>query len=121
MTITGKHIRLLGTVILLAGLLSAVIVYFTAPPPPDEHPGILGLDIRTKRDRLQLERIGGSNYVLMKDFDDWFASLWHGRRLGATLGVLSLLGFLACRGLARLEDDLAANPEPEYPAKKENP
>jgi hypothetical protein len=120
MTLTGKHIRLIGMVILLAGLLSAVIVYFAAPPPPEEHPGILGVDIRTKRDRLQLERMGGSNYVLMQDFDAWFASLWHGRRLGCTLGVLSVLGFLICRVLARVEDDYAANPEPEYPAKKEN-
>ena len=115
MALTGKHIRLIGTVILLGGLLSAVIVYFTAPS--HHRAPILGVDIRTNRDRLQLQRMGGSNYVLMKDFDEWFGSLWHGRRLAFTLGVLSLLGFLLCRGLARVEDDYAANPDPEYPAK----
>lgn len=118
MTITGKHLRLLGLVILFGGLLSAAIVYFAAPP--DENTGILGVDIRTNRDRLQLQRMGGSSYVFFKDLDDWFGSLWRGRRLGCTLGVLSLLGFLVCRGLARVQDDIAASPEPEFLAKKES-
>lgn len=118
MTLTGKHIRLMGAVLLLGGLLSALIVYFTAPV--DESAGLLGVDIRTNRDRLQLQRMGGSSYVFFKDLDDGFASLWHGRRLGCTLGVLSLLGFLICRGLARVHDDEAASQQQERDAKPEN-
>jgi hypothetical protein len=102
---TPKHIRILGIIILLAGLVAAPAIYFTAPP--ERKLGILGLDIRTNRERNQLERIGGSNYVLLKDFDDWFATLWHGRRLGGTVAVLSVLGFLLCRGLAYAEEGLA--------------
>jgi hypothetical protein len=81
------------------------VVYFTARL--DETAGILGIDIRTNRDRLQLERMGGKSYVMLKDFDGWFASFLYGRRLGCTLGVLSALGFLLFRALACVEDDMA--------------
>jgi hypothetical protein len=103
--LTARRIRRLGAVILLAGLVAAPTIYFTSPP--EEKLGILGIDIRTKRERNQLERMGGSNYVLLKDFDDWFGSLWHGRKLGGTVAVLSVLGFLLCRGLAYVEEDFA--------------
>lgn len=102
-----KLIRRTGVVLLCGGLIAAVIIYATAPP--DVKAGILGVDIRTNRDRMQLERMGGKSYVMLKDLDDWFASLWHGRRLGITVGVLSAFGFLLCRGLARVEEDLAVD------------
>jgi hypothetical protein len=100
---TAKHIRTVGVILLLAGCVAAPTIYFTTPP--DESPGILGIDIRTNRDRNQLERMGGKTYVLFKDFDEWFASLWHGRRLAGTVGVLCASGFLISRGLARVHED----------------
>jgi hypothetical protein len=107
---TAKRIRAVGAGVLWAGLLAAVIIFATARR--EEGAGVVGVDVPTKRDRLQLERMGGQSYVLFKDLDDWFASLWHGRRLGATVGVLSVLGFLVCRGLARVhEDETAAENE----------
>jgi hypothetical protein len=105
MTKSGKQLRLAGKIILLLGVLAAAVIYVRAKP--EENAGILGIDIRTNRDRLQLERMGGKNYVMLKDMDDWFVSLWHGRRLGCTIGVLSVLGFVVCRALAFVEDDIA--------------
>ena len=100
---TARHIRIAGVIILFAGLAAAGTIYFTAEP--DEKLGILGIDIRTNRQRGQLERMGGKGYVMLSDFDEWFGSLWHGRRLGGTVGVLSILGFLLSRGLARVHQD----------------
>jgi hypothetical protein len=39
----------------------------------------------------QLERIGGKLAVLYQDVSDAFSSLWHGSRLGITIGVISCL------------------------------
>ena len=100
---SAKRLRIAGTVVLFAGLIAAASIYLAARP--DERTAILGVDIRTNKDRMQLERMGGKSYVLMKDFDEWFTTLWHGRRLGCTIGVLSILGFLVCRGLAFAEED----------------
>lgn len=105
MTRAAKQFRIFGLTLLVVGLLAGVIIYVTARP--DVSPGILGVDIRTNRDRMQLERMGGKGYVMFKDIDDWFAGLWRGPRLGCTIGVLSVLGFLLCRGLAYVEDDIA--------------
>ena len=38
----------------------------------------------------ELRRFGGKAAVLFDDFQRWFASLWHGRRLGLTLACLSV-------------------------------
>ena len=83
---------------LVVGLLAAVIIFCTARPP--EELGILGDDVPTKRESLRLEKIGGRSYILFNDINEWFASLWHGRRLAYTVGVLSIAGFLSCRWLA---------------------
>jgi hypothetical protein len=101
--VTARHIRIAGVIVLFAGLGAAATIYFTAQS--DEKLGILGIDIRTNRQRGQMERMGGKGYVMLSDFDEWFAGLWHGRRLGSTVGVLSLLGFLLSRGLARVHED----------------
>lgn len=39
----------------------------------------------------QLEYAGGKANVLFDELGRWFASLWQGKRLGLTLGALSLL------------------------------
>jgi hypothetical protein len=100
---TPRQIRTAGLVLLITGVVAGATIYFRTPA--DDSPAILGIDIRTNRQRNQLERMGGTSYVLMSDFSDWFDSLWRGRRLGGTIGVLSVIGFLACRGLARVHED----------------
>ena len=99
---TAKHIRTSGKIALFAGLLTAGTIYVTAGS--DERAKIIGIDTPTKRDRLQLERMGGKNYVVFKELDDWFFSLWHGRRLGYTIGVMSIMAFLLCRGIAYVHE-----------------
>ena len=39
----------------------------------------------------QLERLGGKSAVFYQELSDGFSSLWHGSRLGITIGVLSCL------------------------------
>jgi hypothetical protein len=103
----AKRLRTLGTILLVVGLLAAAIVF--SRTRPDEELGILGVDVLTKRDMLQLERMGGKSYILFNDFNEWFASLWHGRRLAYTIGVLSIGGFLGCRWFADLLDHAPAS------------
>ncbi|MFZ0918042.1 MAG: hypothetical protein WAN04_14210 [Candidatus Udaeobacter sp.] len=103
----AKRVRTLGTVLLVVGLLAAAIVFSRALP--DEELGIPGVDVLTKRDMLQLEKMGGKSYILFNDFNEWFASLWHGRRLAYTIGVLSVGGFLGCRWFADLLDHAPAS------------
>jgi len=101
--IAAQRLRTAGSVLLATGLLAALIIYGLARPIED--PGILGVDVPTKRDNLQLERMGGKSYVLFNDLDQWFASLWHGRRLAYSVGIIAIAGFLGCRWFAdRLAD-----------------
>jgi hypothetical protein len=39
----------------------------------------------------QLERLGGKSAVFYQELSDGFSSLWHGSRLGITIGVISCL------------------------------
>src|ERR1700747_2817507 len=98
--IAAKVVRMSGTILIVAGLMAAVIIFCTARP--DEQLGIPGVDELTKRESLQLEKMGGKSYILFNDLNEWFASLWRGRRVAYTIGVLSIAGFVSCRWLADL-------------------
>jgi hypothetical protein len=95
----AKRVRMIGTVFLVAGLVAAIILFCGARP--DDLP-TLGIDQYTKRDMLQLEKMGGKSYILFSGLNEWFVSLWHGRRLACTVGILSIVGFLGCRWFADL-------------------
>src|ERR1700746_1881511 len=95
--IAAKCVRMSGVVLLVGGLAAAVIVFYLAQP--EEKLGILGVDVPTKRENLQLERMGGKSYILFNDINEWFSGLWHGRRLAYTIGVLSIAGFVSAVGL----------------------
>ena len=110
--LAAKRIRTSGVILLVAGLLVAVIIFCTARL--DEPLGILGVDVPTKRQSLELERMGGKSYILFNDLNEWFASLWHGRRLGYTIGVLSIAGFLGCRWFADLLEHAPASGDQEH-------
>lgn len=91
----ANRVRTSGVILLMAGLLAAAYVFSRARP--DEQLGMLGVDIATNRQTFQLERMGGKSYLLFNDLNARFRSLWHGRRLAYTLGVLSFAGFPGCR------------------------
>lgn len=111
----AKRVRISGMVLLAAGLLAAVVIFSRACP--EERLGILGLDVQTNRQSFELERMGGKSYLLLNDLKQGFASLWHGRRLAYTIGVLSVAGFLSCRWLADLLEHAPAT-GPEESGKK---
>lgn len=89
--------------ILIVGLSVSVIVLVLAPAEIDESDAGFYMSSvnNSKKYRGDLERIGGKAAVAAAEFNDWFASLWHGRRLAGTLAALSvgasLLCFLASR------------------------
>ena len=97
--ISANRIRIAGAVVLVVGLLAAAVIYHKTQPNGES--GIPGVDVRTKRDNLQLEKMGES-YILLTDINDWFAGLWRGRRLTYTFGVLAITGFLGCYWFADL-------------------
>jgi hypothetical protein len=53
----------------------------------------------------QILRTGGQGTLMLVRLDQWLASLWHGRRLAATLAVGALVLALTCRWVAGLVDE----------------
>jgi hypothetical protein len=92
-----RVLRFMGMIILAVGLGSAVCIYWNASDADD------ATDSLTKRDVYQLEKLGGKELVLSSQLQEWFSSLWHGRRLALTVACASLaasaLSFLAARKL----------------------
>jgi hypothetical protein len=81
--------RFIALAILLAGLGSALMIYLTATPAPANP---LGYEPEDSKPYLrQMEVYGGKANVLASEFRLWFESLWHGRRLAATVVFLTLV------------------------------
>lgn len=95
---TAQVYRRIGSAILALALTASVAIFAFAPA--EESPGILGLDVATKSQRLQMERMGGKTFLLFDQLTDWFGSLWHGRRLAFTIGLLGVGAFVWSRRLA---------------------
>ena len=110
-----KRLRWMGTGILIAGLLAAVIINQRTAPDDGAadlvRSGTL-LSGNAKRSENEMKSIGGQANVMAAEFREWFGSLWHGRRLARTLAVLSLGGSLTCFLLAQL---LNYPPGPDSP------
>ena len=45
---------------------------------------------QSKRYQRELERYGGKANVIFDELDRWLASLWQGKKLGITLGWISV-------------------------------
>lgn len=92
-----RVLRFMGIIILAVGLGSAACIYWNASDADD------ATDSLTKRDVYQLEKLGGKELVLSIQLQEWFSSLWHGRRLALTVACASItasaLSFLAARKL----------------------
>ena len=84
-------------IILVVGLGSAACIHWNASDADE------ATDSLTKRDLYQLEKLGGKELVLSTQLQEWFSSLWHGRRLAVTVTCASItasaLSFLAARKL----------------------
>jgi hypothetical protein len=106
------HLRLylIGAVILVAGLLVGLSIYATAD---DNIDGAISYEIidgklyptmpdDTKQYVGALEHVGGKTAVLAADLDNWFSSLWHGKKLGKTIALLSAGIAFGCFVFARL-------------------
>jgi hypothetical protein len=75
---------------LAAGLTAAVAIYLTAAEP-ETNPLVDQIE-NSKIYRRSLELYGGKANLLAEDFSNWFSSLWHGKTLGITVAVLSVVG-----------------------------
>ncbi len=98
--IAGRRTRLniLGAVILLTGLGSAILIYRTAE---NESREVLGYEQGngttypvgpedSKKYFRDLELYGGKANVLADEFRRWFLGLWQGRSLAFTVGSIAV-------------------------------
>jgi len=77
-----------GAAILLVGFVTAAIVYVFAGDDSDADAAAEVANARMYQHNLEV--IGGKFAVYLDEFNRWFASLWHGRALAYTLGVLAI-------------------------------
>ena len=54
----------------------------------------------TKKYLHDLEEFGGKANVLAVEFQEWFASLWHGKRLAFTVAAMTVMAAGAFRFFA---------------------
>ncbi|HEY8067889.1 MAG TPA: hypothetical protein VIF38_03275 [Burkholderiales bacterium] len=88
--------------ILAAGLLAGFLIYQAAEDEPEAGVTYIVVDgtaypvapSSSKRYLRSLEQFGGKGSVLFDEFGRWFEGLWHGKKLGITVGCLSALASL---------------------------
>jgi hypothetical protein len=91
-------LNLIGIIILLAGLVSAGLIYRTAENDSRE---VLGYEKGSesvyplkpedsKKYLRDLELYGGKANVLADEFRRWFVGLWRGKSLAFTVGFITL-------------------------------
>ena len=93
-----------GVAILVAGLVSAALIYAFATDDPDAEAAAEIASSRAYQHNLEL--MGGKFALLSTEFDDWFASLWHGRPLAYTVAVLSVAVAGVCFWVSHLSAPL---------------
>jgi hypothetical protein len=93
------YLNLIGAVILLGGLGSAILIYLTAENGSNN---ILGYvegngspypvtPEDSKKYLRDLELYGGKANVLADEFRRWFVGLWHGKSLAFTVACITIL------------------------------
>src|SRR5215472_5253342 len=93
-------VRLWGFAVLVLGLVAATLVYVFAA---DDQDAEAAREIAEGRMyQHDLEVMGGKMMVYLAQFNDWFASLWHGTSLAATVAVLSVAIALGLFWIAHL-------------------
>lgn len=107
-----------GYAVLICGSVAALLVYRAVPDHDPNDPLVAGIHA-TKADEYRLELYGGKSNVLGTEIQEWFFSLWHGRRLASTLAVITFIVAVVCFFLAyALPDFPPAHAEPEAEAKR---
>lgn len=104
------RLRLAGALILLVGLASAALVYRSAVTDYDS--AVVKVLNNTKKNEYDMEVIGGKANILASELREWFAGLWHGRRLAHTLTLFSVGGSLACFFVAHRLNYLPVKEDP---------
>ena len=89
-----------GWAVLLVGFASAAFIYVFAA---DDGEADAVREITSGRMyQHNIELMGGKFAILSEEFNQWFASLWHGRTLAYTVAVLAIACALICFWVARL-------------------
>lgn len=98
--ITNPHIylNLIGFIILLVGLGSAILIYSTSGNDSNGALGYVIIDGQaypispedSKMYRHDLELFGGKAVVLADQFSRWFAGLWHGKSLAFIVAFITI-------------------------------
>lgn len=94
-------LRVASALVLALGLGFAAVIWATAD---EAAPGAMDEILLSKQYTREIQRFGGRQAVLFDEFNRWFASLWHGRRLGMTVAFLSALGAGALYFVSRRVD-----------------
>ncbi len=92
-------LNLIGVIILLGGLSSAILIYRSAE---NDSTSILGYEegsgsvypVRpedSKKYLRDMELYGGKANVLVDEFKRWFEGLWHGKSFAFIVGCVSIL------------------------------
>lgn len=95
--------------ILVAGLVTAALVYAFASENADAEAAAEIASGRAYQHNLEL--MGGKFALLSTEFDEWFASLWHGRPLAYTIAVLSVAVAGVCFWVAHASAPLPGEPD----------
>jgi hypothetical protein len=93
-----ESLILIGAIIMLVGLSSAILIYQLAE---DDSDSVLGYEIidgsaypirpeDSRMYRRDLELYGGKAAVVVDDFSRWFGGLWHGKSLAFTVAGISI-------------------------------
>jgi len=93
------YLNLIGSVILLIGLGSAILIYRAAENDSNNVLGYVGGDGSvypvtpedSKKYLRDMELYGGKANVLADDFRRWFVGLWHGKSLAFTVACITIL------------------------------
>ena len=102
-----------GVAILVVGIASAVVIALSVGDDDSDAARELA---SSRMYQHNLELMGGKFAVLTAEFNDWFASLWHGRALAGTVAVLTVAIAAACFLLAHL---MAGPPRGETDASRD--
>jgi hypothetical protein len=95
-----RRMRRIAIAVLAAGLAAATLIFVlsAADVPVDEATASIQ---DSRQYQMTMERIGGKAAVFAAQFSDWFAGLWHGRRLAGTVALLSLAVSGLCYAVSR--------------------
>jgi hypothetical protein len=95
---TRQKMNRISSAMLLLGLGSALVIFLVTPPEVVDP--LLGDQFSNKKYVREMRMLGGQSNVLAAEFNDWFAGLWQGRELAATVSVLTVATVLVFRFVA---------------------